>query len=46
VYASGQFNCIREKRTHPSQLVSANFLISFLGTTINAAYVADGMKTL
>lgn len=38
------FPCIREKRTHPKHLVSANFLVSFLGTAINAAYVADGMK--
>jgi hypothetical protein len=44
VYVAGQFPCIRKKRSKPAHLVSANFLISFLGTTIDAAYVADGMK--
>lgn len=44
VYVAGQFPCIRKKRTKPAHLVSANFLISFLGTAIDAAYVADGMK--
>jgi len=45
VYVPGQFPCLRKKRSKPAHIVSANFLISFLGTTIGAAYVADGMRS-
>jgi hypothetical protein len=45
IYVAGQFSCIRAKRLHPKHTVSANFLIALVGTMVDAAYVAQELRT-
>jgi hypothetical protein len=44
VYVRGQFPCIRDESNRRSGFASANFLIPFVGTVVNSAYVVSALK--
>jgi hypothetical protein len=44
VYVRGQFACIRDESNRRSGFASANFLIPFVGTVVNSAYVVSALK--
>jgi hypothetical protein len=44
IYIRGQLACIRDESNRRSGFASANFLIPFVGTVVNSAYVVSALK--